>query len=82
MIRLKLNKIISFIYLLHIRNMSRRTYENDADRIEFASDLEKLVTDKRVIWRANSSKINQRQRRYKKRILQKIKSKFKNNNLS
>ena len=46
--------------------MSRRTYENDADRIEFASDLEKLVKDKRENWRANSSKANQRQRRYKK----------------
>ena len=72
MISLKLNKIISFIYLLHIRNMSRRTYENDADRIEFASDLEKLVTDKRVTWRANSSKVNQRQRRYKKRLTKRL----------
>ena len=52
--------------------MSRRTYENDADRIEFASDLEKLVTDKRVTWRANSSKVNQRQRRYKKRLTKRL----------
>tara|TARA_B100000925_G_C21639110_1_gene316405 strand:+ start:295 stop:480 length:186 start_codon:yes stop_codon:yes gene_type:complete len=59
--------------------MSRRTYENDADRIEFASDLEKLVTDKRVIWRANSSKVNQRQRRYKKRLTKHLLNLFENN---
>jgi len=65
--------------LLHIRTMSRRTYENDADRIEFASDLEKLVTDKRVIWRANSSKVNQRQSRYKKRLTKHLLNLFENN---
>ena len=48
--------------------MSKRTYENDAMRIEIANDLDELVVDKRERWRANSSKVNQRQRRYKKRL--------------
>ena len=60
--------------------MSRRTYENDADRIEFASDLEKLVKDKRENWRANSSKANQRQRRYKKRLTKCLLNLFEENN--
>ena len=60
--------------------MSRRTYENDADRIEFASDLEKLVKDKRENWRANSSKANQRQRRYKKRLTKRLLNLFEKNN--
>ena len=59
--------------------MSRRTYENDADRIEFASDLEKLVKDKRENWRANSSKANQRQRRYKKRLTKHLLNLFEKN---
>ena len=48
--------------------MSKRTYENDAMKIEIANDLDELVVDKRERWRANSSKVNQRQRRYKKRL--------------
>ena len=48
--------------------MSKRTYENNANKIEFVNDLEELVVDKRERWRANSSKANQRQRRYKKRL--------------
>ena len=48
--------------------MSKRTYENDAMKIEIANDLDELVVDKRKRWRANSSKVNQRQRRYKKRL--------------
>ena len=60
--------------------MSRRTYENDADRIDLASDLEKLVKDKRENWRANSSKANQRQRRYKKRLTKRLLNLFEKNN--
>jgi len=48
--------------------VSKRTYENDAMKIEIANDLDELVVDKRERWRANSSKVNQRQRRYKKRL--------------
>ena len=32
--------------------MSRRTYEKDADFVEVADDLENLVADKRISWRA------------------------------
>ena len=62
--------------------MPIRTYEANIDDIESVVDIDILVKDKRERFRANSKKANQRQRRYKKRILQKLKSKFKNNNLS
>ena len=62
--------------------MPIRTYEGNIDDIESVVDIDILVKDKRERFRANSKKVNQRQRRYKKRILQKLKSKFKNNNLS
>ena len=62
--------------------MPKRTYEGNIDDIESVVDIDILVKDKRERFRANSKKANQRQRRYKKRILQKLKSKFKNNNLS
>ena len=62
--------------------MPIRTYEGNIDNIESVVDIDILVKDKRERFRANSKKVNQRQRRYKKRILQKLKSKFKNNNLS
>ena len=52
--------------------MTKRTYERDADLIERADDLEHIVKDKREIWRANISKANRRQRRYKKRLINKI----------
>ena len=52
--------------------MPRRTYENDANKIEFASDIDELVVDKRERWRANSSKVTQRQRRYKKRLTKRL----------
>ena len=61
--------------------MPKRTYEANIDDIESVVDIDILVKDKRERFRANSKKANQRQRRYKKRILQKLKSKFKNNNL-
>ena len=62
--------------------MPIRTYEGNIDDIESVVDIDILVKDKRERFRANSKKANQRQRRYKKRILQKLKSKFKKNNLS
>tara|TARA_B100001287_G_scaffold180330_1_gene152052 strand:- start:836 stop:1024 length:189 start_codon:yes stop_codon:yes gene_type:complete len=62
--------------------MPKRTYEANIDDIESVVDIDILVKDKRERFRANSKKVIQRQRRYKKRILQKLKSKFKNNNLS
>ena len=52
--------------------MPKRTYENSAHQVSYATDLEMLVTDKRENWRANSSKANQRQRRYKKRITKQL----------
>ena len=52
--------------------MPKRTYENSANQVSNATDLEMLVTDKREHWRANSSKVNQRQRRYKKRITKQL----------
>ena len=52
--------------------MTKRTYERDAVLIERADDLEHIVNDKREIWRANISKANRRQRRYKKRLINKI----------
>ena len=38
--------------------MSRRTYEKDADFVEVADDLENLVADKRISWRASATKAN------------------------
>ena len=43
--------------------MSRRTYEKDADFVEVADDLENLVADKRISWRASATKARRRQRR-------------------
>ena len=43
--------------------MSRRTYEKDADFVEVADDLENLVADKRISWRASPTKARRRQRR-------------------
>lgn len=48
--------------------MTRRTYEKDAENIEVADDLNKLVKDKREYWRASSSKVRRRQRRYENRL--------------
>ena len=52
--------------------MPKRTYENSAYQVTQATDIEKLVNDKRDHWRASSSKANQRQRRYKKRITKQL----------
>ena len=59
--------------------MTLRTYEKNAENIEFASDLDDFVKDKREHRRANSAKVSQRQRRYKKRLTKRI-SFFKNIN--
>ena len=52
--------------------MTRRTYEKDAQNIEFADDLNKIIKDKRVCWRANSSKARRRQRRYENRLTKEL----------
>ena len=52
--------------------MPKRTYENIAYEVSQATDIEKLVNDKREQWRASTSKANQRQRRYKKRITKQL----------
>tara|TARA_B100000941_G_C28376630_1_gene485083 strand:- start:400 stop:582 length:183 start_codon:yes stop_codon:yes gene_type:complete len=56
--------------------MTKRTYENDANIIETAEDLEDIVVDKRVTWRASSSKARRRQRRYKNRLTKELLSSF------
>ena len=51
---------------------NKRTYENNALQIEIADDLETLVSDKRLGWRASPSKARRRQRRYKNRMINEI----------
>ena len=51
---------------------NKRTYENSAVQIEIADDLETLVSDKRLGWRASPSKARRRQRRYKNRMINEI----------
>ena len=48
--------------------MARRTYENDGRKVEFAMDVDDLVSDKRAGWRADPARARRRQRRYKKRL--------------
>ncbi len=52
--------------------MVRRTYENDAKKIESVDDIDELVADKREAWRATSDKARRRQRRYKKRLTNRL----------
>lgn len=52
--------------------MVRRTYESDAAKIESADDIDELATDKREAWRANFDKARRRQRRYKKRLTNRL----------
>ena len=52
--------------------MVRRTYESDATKIEDVDDLDDLVADKREVWRATSDKARRRQRRYKKRLTNRL----------
>ena len=53
-------------------DMVRRTYESDAAKIENVDDLDDLVADKREAWRATSDKARRRQRRYKKRLTNRL----------
>ena len=50
-------------------DMVRRIYESDATKIE---DVDDLVSDKREAWRATSDKARRRQRRYKKRLTNRL----------
>ena len=52
--------------------MVRRTYESDADKIQNVDDLDDLVADKREAWRATSDNARRRQRRYKKRLTNRL----------
>ena len=52
--------------------MVRRTYESDATKIEDVDDLDDLLADKREAWRATSDKARRRQRRYKKRLTNRL----------
>ena len=52
--------------------MVRRTYETDATKIEDVDDLDDLVADKREAWRATSDNARRRQRRYKKRLTNRL----------
>ena len=52
--------------------MVRRTYESDAVKIETVDDIDELVADKREAWRATSDKARRRQRRYKKRLTNRL----------
>ena len=52
--------------------MVRRTYESDAAKIESVDDIDELVADKREVWRANFDKARRRQRRYKKRLTNRL----------
>ena len=52
--------------------MVRRTYETDAKKIESVDDIDELVADKCESWRATSDKAKRRQRRYKKRLTNRL----------
>ncbi len=52
--------------------MPTRTYEINGLAIEFPSDLEEIVKDKRERFRSTFVKSKQRQRRYKKRLIKQL----------
>ena len=52
--------------------MVRRTYETDAKKIESVDDIDELVADKCESWRATSDKARRRQRRYNKRLTNRL----------
>jgi hypothetical protein len=52
--------------------MPKRTSLKDAKRIDDASDIEDIVSDKRQGWRANAATARRRQRRYKKRLVDEL----------
>ena len=45
----------------YLSSMIRRTYESDADKIDYVNDLDDLVADKREAWRATSDNARLRQ---------------------
>ena len=57
---------------MHTKQKNKRTYEKNVFQVETADDLETLVSDKRLDWRASPSKARRRQRRYKNRIINEI----------
>jgi hypothetical protein len=52
--------------------MPKRTSPRDSRKVEDASDLDDIVTDKRSGWRATPAKARRRQRRYKKRLIDEL----------
>lgn len=48
--------------------MPKRTSLLDAQEVEYADDLDNIVSDKRAGWRANAAKARRRQRRYKRML--------------
>lgn len=48
--------------------MPKRTSLLDAQEVEYADDLDNIVSDKRAGWRANAAKVRRRQRRYKRML--------------
>jgi hypothetical protein len=52
--------------------MPKRTSPKDANRIDDASDIEDVVSDKRHAWRASAATARRRQRRYKKRLVEEL----------
>ncbi|CAI8199646.1 MAG: Uncharacterised protein [Glaciecola sp. HTCC2999] len=48
--------------------MPKRTSLLDAQEVEYANDLDNIVSDKRAGWRANAAKARRRQRRYKRML--------------
>ena len=52
--------------------MVRHTYESDAEKIEDVDDIDQLVADKSEAWSATSDNARRRQRRYKKRLTNRL----------
>ena len=50
--------------------MSKRTYEKDAEFVDYTDDLEYLVKDKRECWRANPSKVARKTKKISKQVSQ------------
>ena len=64
LIPIKNNPLLYEIFVFKWKNKkNKRTYENNAIQIEIADDLETLVSDKRLGWRAShKSKARRRKR--------------------
>ena len=52
--------------------MVRRTYESDAEKIEDVDYIDDLVAEKREAWKASSDNVRRRQKRYKKRLTNRL----------